>query len=156
MSLGHGEVAVPRTRHGWQLTWILFSVIYLIAVAIATVLLLPDEAELQRERLKTSMALVDAYLASDPSFRETKPVLPTEYGGVPVHPTQIPRAISEMHKKYKGRVDFTPAETEFTKNQRDLRGRFLSTSFLFWFAPVALSYVIGLSVGWVLRGFTRA
>lgn len=141
---------------GWHRLWIALSVIYLVSVVAISAQFPQTKAVIsQEERLERSSALVAEYLRTNPEFAKQPPVLPSEYGGVPADGSQIPAELSQLHSKYKGRVDFAPIEQPFAPDLTSERFQYVGVVFLIWFVPVALIYLLGLAVRWVIRGFSQ-
>jgi hypothetical protein len=143
---------------GWHRLWLVLSAIYLVLVVAISAFQFPQSSAgfSQEERLKRSGALVAEYLKANPNFAKQPPVLPSEYGGVPVDRSQIPDELARLHAKYKGQVDFSPIEQAFASDLTNDRLQYVGIVFLVWFVPVALFYLLGLAVRWVIKGFTQA
>ncbi len=132
---------------GWHRLWLVLLAIYLLLVVAISAFVYPQPQATfsQEERLKRSVALVAEYLKANPGFAKQPPILPSEYGGIPVDRSKIPDELDRLHAKYKGRVDFSAVENASAPDLTDERQRFIGMVFLIWFVPITLIYVLGLS-----------
>jgi hypothetical protein len=156
-SLGASNMTGGKKISGWHRLWIVLSAIYLVLVVFISALQFPQTETpfSQEERLKRSSTLVAEYLRTNPEFAKHPPVLPSEYGGVPVDHSQIAVDLSRLHSKYKGRVDFSTVEQAFSPDLKSKRLQYVGVVFLIWFVPVVVIYLLGLAAGWVIRGFAQ-
>jgi len=66
--------------------------------------------------------------------------------------------IRKIHKKYGEQFQFEKIEDEYKRKlnnhqKEQLKG--VGIGLLFWIVPVVLLYLLGRSVGWVIRGFKK-
>ena len=176
---------MKQKLNGWQRSWIVFCVLYLIATSIFTILNLPTGLEHGRKRLFDSIDLVSRYTArvqllEDAGFSKAEIEDYLSKGGklddrlpkgrVVYHePADTIRAkyyadltdeeiMSRLHAKYLNRVDFAAVEAEYQKNMARLRGdriRFMLYAFLFWCITSLGLYGFGFFLGWIIRGFRQ-
>jgi hypothetical protein len=71
--------------------------------------------------------------------------------------------ISKIHFKYKDQLNFSQIESEYIKERIKYRDKkrkyiyyFIVYTFAFWFIPVIVLYSLGISVGWVVKGFQKS
>jgi hypothetical protein len=142
---------------GWHRLWLVLSAIYLVLVVAISAFQFPQSRAgfSQEERLKRSEALVAEYLRANPNFTKQPPALPSEFGAIPEDSSQISDELARLHAKYKGRVDFSPIELAFAPDLTNKRLQYVGMALLFWFVPVVLSYLLGLAVRWVVKGFAQ-
>jgi hypothetical protein len=176
---------MKQKLNGWQRSWIVFCVLYLIATAIFIILNLPNGLEHGRKRLFDSIDLVSRYTAwvqllEGAGFSKAEIEDYLSKGGklddrlpkgqsVEHEPAETIRAkyyadltdeeiINRLHAKYLNRVDFGAVEAEHQKNMAHLRRdriRFISYALLFWCTTSLALYGFGFSLGWVIRGFRQ-
>lgn len=153
-------MAKTSRLNGWHRLYLLVSVIYLFGVATVSAFLYPQPPSygenLQGERFGGSLALVKKYLKSDPDFVLQGRPLPSEFGGIPQGQEALEQEIARLHAKYAGRVDFSSVEAKFAHDSASKRVRFIGIVFLVWFVPVALIYLLGVAVSWVIKGFRQS
>lgn len=66
--------------------------------------------------------------------------------------------IQIIHKNYKDKVDFDAIEKKYRNKMSRLpfvRAKFIGLGLLFWVAPIVLVYILGISVGWIVKGFKK-
>jgi hypothetical protein len=144
-------MSVLSRLSGWQRLWLVLSVIYLIAVAAFTVILMPKASQYLSSRVYDTV-------------RTIKDNVP-ELSGMYVY--QIREAYSDfsdeeiiqkIHEKYKDEVDFDAIEKKYRNKMSRLpsmRAKFIGLGLLFWVAPIVLVYILGISVGWIVKGFKK-
>lgn len=176
---------MKQKLNGWQRSWIVFCVFYLIATAIFTILNLPTGLEHGRKRLFDSIDLVSRYTAwiqllEGAGFSKAEIEDYLSKGGKLDDRLSKGRVIehesaetirsrdyadltdeemmNRLHAKYLNRVDFGAVEAEYQKNMARLRGdriRFMLYAFLFWCVTSLGLYGFGFSLGWIIRGFRQ-
>jgi len=61
--------------------------------------------------------------------------------------------ISKGYKKYGSVIDFSTIDKEFENKSKNFLYRFFLIAFAVWIVPVVVIYILGLSTGWIIRGF---
>jgi len=61
--------------------------------------------------------------------------------------------ISKGYKKYGSVIDFSTIDKEFENKSKNFLYRFFLIAFAVWIVPVVVIYILGLSIGWIIRGF---
>lgn len=64
--------------------------------------------------------------------------------------------VHTLSQKWGSLINFSEIEAAHQRNMEQLslnRSKAIGYGFLAWVAPVALMYLLGLSLGWVVRGF---
>lgn len=61
--------------------------------------------------------------------------------------------ISKGYKKYGSVIDFSTIDKEFENKSKNFLYRFFLITFAVWIVPVVVIYILGLSIGWIIRGF---
>lgn len=70
--------------------------------------------------------------------------------------------ISRIHQKYADSLDFSSIESEYKENELKYEKdkkififKYVAYTFAFWIVPIILAYFLGLSIGWVAKGFRK-
>jgi hypothetical protein len=70
--------------------------------------------------------------------------------------------ISGLHQKYGDSIDFSAIESEYKENElkyeKDKKRflfKYVASAFAFWIIPMIAVYILGLSIGWVVKGFRK-
>jgi len=176
---------MKRKFNGWQRSWIVFCVLYLIAMAIVTIFYLKTGLKPELKRVLDSIDLVSRYTASvqaleNAGFPKAEIEDYLSKGGklddklpkrrdVEHESAETIRAryyadltdqeiINRLHAKYLNRVDFGAVEAEYQKNvarRREDQVKFMLYAFLFWCVTSLGLYGFGFSLGWIIRGFRQ-
>jgi hypothetical protein len=164
---------------GWQRLWVVFCGLCLLVTAVLTVLALPSGWEYERKRLLDSIDLVVKHNAfvqrletagfSKEEIEEhlSKGGKMEDHSAVSHLAADVIRArdypdlsdeeiLTRLHDKYSKKVDFTPIEGAYRKSIARLRTERLQVilfAFLIWCGISLGLYGLGLSIGWVVKGF---
>lgn len=157
-----------KRLNGWQRLWIVLSVLYAIPVTVLTVSSIADSED-PWNNTRTGSTL--RALASHPESEKIK-VMPLEKqrelaidsararlrlaGGSDGHSQTNEEFVRDISQKWAHVIDFSAIEAEQNKmiEQRSTaRTKSIGYGFLAWVAPIALVYLLGLSFGWIVRGF---
>jgi len=144
-------MSVLSKLSGWQRLWLVLSVIYLIVVAAFTIILMPKASQysssMVHDTIQTTIdnvpKLSNMYVYQ---IREAYSDFSDE------------ELIQKIHEKYKDEVDFDAIEKKYRNKMSHLpsvRAKFIGLGLLFWVAPIVLVYILGISVGWIVKGFKK-
>jgi len=140
--------------NGWQRLWVLFSVLWLIVVMGFTVATLPKESQILD---RWAYATLEKIRDSDESLKKYSMWdLEKAYADIPreelIEKAQAKYSSSEkglkidferINKRYKNQLG------ELTTNQAKSAGLGVAV----WLGTILVVYILGWSVGWVIRGF---
>jgi hypothetical protein len=145
-----------RRLNGWQRLWVVLSVLYLVPVIGIAVILFPKQESLDESRVYDSISAVVSYVEKTEKARISEGVYTIRskhYGDLPND-----EIIQRLHEKWCGKVDFTTIEEDYKQKLDALpteRAKTAGIAFLAWLVPVIALYVLGLAIGWIIRGFRR-
>ncbi len=144
-------MTVLSRLNGWQRLWLLVSVIYFLLVVSLTALLLPKKSDYLRTRVYDTINLI---IKNIPELRGSY-----AYQIRDAYPElSDDDVVKRIHSKFKGQVDFSSIEDEYNARLAKLpsaQAEAFGIGFLFWIVPVALTYLLGWAIGWVIKGFRR-
>jgi hypothetical protein len=132
-------------------TWILFSILWFVLVALYAWQNFPDISDAQRERIEgLYVKLMERERRINPEFAE-------KYGHVTaagladniVREGKADIYAANILEKWGGEVDFSGVETRFEERRRQLpleRTKCVGRAVAFWAFPVVVSFFLG----WVL------
>ena len=135
--------------NGWQRLWLVLSVLYLIAVGIFTVSVIPTASDYQTDRIYDTFNLI----------RDINPkAFDTDW-------TYIIRErakemgddawVNQVHNQYGNKI-FHLIEQEYQNKLSALHTeqlKIVGGGLVFGTLPIIIIYVLGLSFGWVFKGF---
>jgi len=170
---------MKKRLSGWQRLCVVFCGLCLLVTAVLTVLALPSGSEYERKRLLDSIDLVLKHNAfvqrlETAGFSKAEIEEHLSKGGkiddhsvVSHEASDVIRArdypdlsdeeiLTRLHDKYSKKVDFASIEGAYRKSIARLRTQRLQVilfAFLIWCGVSLGVYGLGLSVGWVVKGF---
>lgn len=147
-------MSILSRLNGWQRLWLVLSVIYLIVVIGFTFTLMPKASQYLSSRVYDTVRTIKDNVAelslntslSTFEIREAYSDLSDE------------EFIQIIHKNYKDKVDFDAIEKKYRNKMSRLpsvRAKFIGLGLLFWIGPIILIYILGISVGWIVKGFKK-
>ena len=154
--------------NGWQRLWIVLSVLYAIPVVLFTANSIA-ESERYSDSARAKYAL--KAFADHPQNKkiETLPLEKQQELAIDsararlrlAGEHQVDRQTDEefvrsLLEKWRDTIDFSEIDAENRKMIEQfslVRVKVIGYGFLAWVAPVAFLYVLGLSIGWIARGF---
>jgi len=147
---------MPRRLNGWQRLWVILSALYLIGVIAVAMTLLPKQESLDDSRVYESISAVVTHIEKT----EKASVSEGPYTIRSKHYSDLSneQVIDRLHSKWNGQVDFTKIEKDYKDKTSALpmeRAKVGGFALLAWLIPVATVYVLGLAIGWIIRGFRR-
>lgn len=167
-----GDVSVRgsmmKRLNGWQRLWIVLSALYAILVVLFTANSIA-ESEHYSDSTRASYAL--KAFADHPQNKqiETLPLEKRRELAIDSSRARLRLAgehqedrqtdeefVRSLSEKWRGSIDFSGIEAENQKMMEQfslVRVKAIGYGFLAWATPVALLYILGLSVGWIARGF---
>lgn len=134
--------------NGWQRIWVVLSVIYFVIVVVFTYTVWPTESKIDNSWVyslidKTkdpndyTYQIRDAY--KDISDKELIKRINAKYSTN----QDYKEILNEINLKYQGELQ------SLWKNQFRTTG----IALVAWLLPIAIVYLLGLSVGWIYKGF---
>jgi hypothetical protein len=66
------------------------------------------------------------------------------------------RIIQKSKEKYGNEIDFNNIEKNIEQNIKNFRNKTIVIAFLVWIVPVLILYLLGVSIGWVIKGFKKS
>ena len=147
---------MARRLNGWQRLWVVLSALYLVPVVGITVTMFPKQESLDDSRVYDSISAVVSYVEKTEKARMSEgayTIRSKHYGDL-----SNDQVIQRLHQKWDGKVDFTTIENEYKQKLEALpaeRAKTAGIAFLAWLVPVIAVYMLGLAIGWVIRGFRR-
>lgn len=153
------KVTMPKSLNGWQRIWVVLSVVYLLVViAVSAPIIsrgIPTIAKLQKTYAIELIALLDKY---DPDY---KSLTPEAKRIVSEKVSADYKALSKLSDNFKDNKKFSELEEKYRSdisNISRLHTHYLARSIFFslmiWLIPISTVYAIGLSAGWIMRGFS--
>lgn len=147
--------------NSWQGLWIVLSVLYTVPVVVFTVDSLPNAAYFSRARaycshayaLDTIRAVSRYYETTEPNFRfmGARAVRADQYQGLTDQ-----QIVDRLQGIWGDRVTFTQVEARYQRRLDEVRTadiKIIGHGILVWLIPIAVIFVLGLSVGWIIDGF---
>ena len=136
---------------GWQRLWLILSVIYLIVVAAFTVISMPKASQYSSSRVHdTIRTIIDNVPKLSGMYVYQIREVYSDFSDEEL--------IQKIHEKYKDKVDFDATEKKYRNKMSRLpsvRAKFIGLGLLFWIVPVVLVYILGISGGWIVKGFKK-
>ena len=142
--------------NGWQRLWALLSVLSLMPTIIGAIETLPSRYGIEARRIEATIDAAGKYMESSTpgyTYEGAYPVRVKYYADL-----SDQTIIDRIHAKFAKKVDFNEIERQFQSDISALpKNQFLALAkVLFWWAfSVGFIYILGSSVGWVIRGFRR-
>ncbi len=145
-----------KTLNGWQRLWVLVISIYLLLVSAFTWTTLPNESPLLQEWVFAILDIIkksDSELSKADNWRIRNVLLKngsSDEKFIRAIKAQInakfahhASELQAVYAMYEVRID----------NLHKERLKYIGTAFLIWAIPSCLLYILGISVGWIYRGF---
>ena len=146
--------------NGWQRLWLILSVIYVSVATVIAVLAFPtSDRDLAQERLTGVVSLLAAYFDSTPQLREerNRRLDRAAFGGAlnAADVDALEAEAARLTAEYRSRVNFFSVESRYRSGIQQHQLRFVVHALLALALPIIAAYVLGWSVGWVIRGFRK-
>jgi hypothetical protein len=154
--------------NGWQRLWIILSALYVVPVMLFTA---NSIAESEHYLNSTRVSYALKTFADHPQNKKIE-ILPIEkkrelaldsararlrLAGKPQDDRQTDEEfVRNLSEKWRDSIDFSGIDAvnqEMIEQFSLVKVKVIGYSFLAWLVPVALVYALGLSVGWIVRGF---
>lgn len=143
-----------KRLNGWQRLWVVLVSVYLVPVVGVMINVMPHRSNYELARTSDSIEIVGRYLESNTPgyvFEGVYSIRQKHYGALTDE-----KIIERLHEKYKDKVDFSRVELEyFRKLDMHLleQAKVAGYGVLFWLVPSLALYLLGVAVGWVIKGF---
>lgn len=150
---------------GWQRLWLVLAILYLIAVVIFAVTVMPMKSDIER---RWALDVIEISKKYDPllSNKSTWKILESYKGFSQEEIIELNiRFALKTDKDTKGKVNwskelnkkrFQELEEYYTEKLGNLywkKAKVVGLSFLVWIVPVVVVYILGLIVRWIYTGF---
>ena len=157
-----------KSLNGWQRLWIVLSAFYVVPVTLFTA---NSIAESEQYSASTRASYALKAFASYPETEKIKAMPLEDRRELAIDAARARRRLAgESHedsqtdedfarvisKKWAHVIDFSKMEAErkrMVEQSALVRAKTIGYGFLIWVAPVFLVYLLGLSFGWIARGF---
>lgn len=132
--------------NGWQRLWVLVSASYLLGVLAIAFSSLPTESDVSSAEILRQVSDQSLLLMHNASKEQQwNPV--TEDGiSIPIPVGLDQAAVQTFKADYKNAVKVAVHKK---------RAEYFAQALVWWLAPSALLYALGLGIAWVRRGFKR-
>ncbi len=156
--------------NGWQRLWVLLTSIYLALVIFASICILPIsldkstiDSKISSLAIKKSLEYEYNVAINNNNDREILYSLRNLNKEVEHYKSdEFDSSLSDANiyktikKRYSGKIDFSALDKKYNRDVIELRWlqvKFIFGAFLWWSLPCIALYLLGIGVGWVLRGF---
>jgi hypothetical protein len=136
--------------NGWQRLFLVLSGLYLIFVSFFIGIVFPAKSECQSNRVFDTVNLIKKYR-------------PNEFGELRTYEVRdrvlksgADRWFGEVHRQFKGRIDFSSIEEKYKNNIQEIprqQRTLIVYGIALWIIPVVIVYVVGFLIAWIVKGF---
>jgi hypothetical protein len=150
------KIRFTQSLNGWERLLVVFSVLLFVVVMWFAVQLMPSDEAIKNRRLSESIDLVGNYRLKNKEI--------AEYQGSSFVRYQFykdltdDQILNELHLRWGNKVDFSPIDKKYEAEVANLplqKAKTLGVGFILWLFTVAVIYVFGVGVAWVIRGFRQ-
>ncbi|HTF13285.1 MAG TPA: hypothetical protein VK643_01295 [Burkholderiales bacterium] len=138
-----------KQLNGWQRTWVLLSAVWLLGVGYWAIGKDPGDADFFYE-IGRAYCLAHTCSGKDMTraISEVYPELVSNFGTGPRTCQGLHEAIVKMGRAKE-------VEQRYENYLQERRTHFFARVIAYLAIPIAVSYLLGLSIAWVIRGFRR-
>jgi len=136
--------------NGWQRLWVVVSLLYLIAVVIFTIALMPKRSDRQQvwvSQTINAVRVVDKSVDYPYEVRNAFKDLSDD---------ELVRRLQAKYSKAPYNLEFRSIDERHEKSLQDLskdQAKSMGLGLLAWIVPSVVLYMLGWSIGWIYRGF---